>query len=122
LSGASLKKIPQFNTPTLNEYIKKYEIEKKGEYIYLFKGVNEDLTSPISDTKIKYKKGLHKVDFADCDVWVDCSYGISLSPTEETAKKFAPKIIKVKAHLGDVACIPIYGNDEKLRVKKCTVL
>jgi hypothetical protein len=122
LSGANLKKIPNLNTPTINEYIKKFKIEKDGEYIYVFKGVNDDLESPQSKTKIKYTKGIKKVEFADCDVWQTCSYGISLSPTEEAAKKWGKKIIKVKVHLGDIICIPVYENEDKFRVKKCEVI
>jgi hypothetical protein len=122
LSSANLKKIPQLNTPTINEYIKKFKIEKKGEYIYVFKGVTDNLESPQSSVKIKYDKGIKEVEFADCDVWQDCSYGISLSPTEAGAKKFGSKILKVKVHIGDIVAIPIYGNDKKFRVKKCTVL
>jgi len=127
LSGANLrwadfKKIPQLNTPTINEYIEKFKIEKKGEYIYVYKAVTEDLMSPTADVKIKYDKGIKKVDFADCDVWADCSYGISLSPTEKAAKEFGSKILKVKVHIGDIVCIPVYGFEQKFRVKKCEVL
>ncbi len=121
LSEADLKKIPNLNTPTLNEYIEKFKIEKEGEYIYLFKGVTSDLESPQSSVKIKYTPGIHKVDFADCDVWQDCSYGISLSPTEEAAKEWGNKIIRVKVHIGDISCIPVCGYDKKIRVKKCEV-
>ena len=122
LSRANLKKIPNLNTPTINEYIEKFKIEKKGEYIYVFKAVTEDLLSPTSSVKIKYDKGIKQVDFADCDVWQDCSYGISLSPTEKAAKEFGNKILKVKVHIGDIVCIPVYGHETKFRVKKCTVL
>ena len=122
LSGADLKKIPSLNTPTINEYIKKYEIEKKGEYIYVFKGVTDDLESPQLSTKIKYDKGIKSVDFADCDVWQDCSYGISVSPTKEAAKEWGTKIIKLKVHMGDIVCIPVYGHDKKFRVKKVEVV
>jgi len=122
LSRADLKKIPQLNTPTINEYIKKYKIEKKGEYIYVFKRVNENLESPCSETKIKYTKGIHEVEFADCDVWADCSYGISLSPTKEATKEYGSKVLKVKVHIGDIVCIPVYENNKKFRVKKCEVI
>jgi Pentapeptide repeats (8 copies) len=122
LSGDNLKKIPNLNTPTINEYIKKFGIEKKGEYIFVYKAVTEDLLNPTSDVKIKYDKGIKQVDFADCDVWQDCSYGISLSPTEQVAKEFGQKILKVKVNIGDICCIPVYGNDKKFRVKKCTVI
>jgi len=122
LSGANLKKIPNLNTPTINEYIKKYKIKKVGDYIYVFKGVTDNLESPQPHTKIKYTKGIHEVEFADCDVWQDCSYGISLSPTEEATKEWGTKIIKVKVNIGDIVCIPVYGNEKKFRVKKCTVL
>ena len=122
LSGANLKKIPQLNTPTINEYIKKFKIEKEGEYIYVFKGVNENLESPCSGTKIKYTEGIHKVEFADCDVWADCSYGISLSPTKEATREYGSKVLKIKVHIGDICCIPVYGNDKKFRVKECEVI
>ena len=123
LSWTNLKKIPNLNTPTLNEYIKKFKIEKEGEYIFLFKGVTDNLKSPqVTNGKIKYIKGVHEAEFADCDVWQDCSYGISVSPTKGRAKEFGSKVLKVKVHLGDVACIPVYGYDKKLRVKKCEVL
>jgi hypothetical protein len=121
LSRADLKKIPSLNTPTINEYIKKFKIEKKGEYIYVFKGVTEKLESPTSSVKIKYTKGTHEVKYADCNVWADCSYGISVSPTEATAKKWGSKILKVKVHIGDIVCIPVYGHEKKFRVKKLTV-
>ena len=121
LSRANLKKIPNLNTPTINEYIEKFKIEKKGEYIYVFKAVTEDLLSPTSSVKIKYDKGIKQVDFADCDVWQDCSYGISLSPTEEGAKEWGSKVLKVKVHIGDIVCIPVYGHEKKFRVKKLTV-
>jgi len=122
LSSADLKNIPQLNTPTINEYIEKFKIEKKGEYIYVYKGITDKLESPNSSVKIKYTKGIHKVEYADCDVWADCSYGISLSPTKEGAKEWGSKIIKVKVHIGDISCIPIYGHDKKFRVKKLEVL
>ena len=121
LSGADLKKIPSLNTPTINEYIKKFKIEKKGEYIYVFKGVTEKLESPTSSVKIKYTKGTHEVEYADCNVWADCSYGISVSPTEEGAKEWGSKVLKVKVHIGDIVCIPVYGHEKKFRVKKLTV-
>jgi hypothetical protein len=122
LSGADLKNIPNLNTPTINEYIKLYKIKKEGEYIYVYKGVTDNLKSPQSSTKIKYTKGIHKVEFADCDVWQDCSYGISVSPTEEAAKEWGSKIIKLKVHIGDIVCIPVYGHEKKFRAKKVRVL
>ena len=122
LSSANLKNIPQLNTPTVNEYIKKFKIKKSGEYIYVFKGVTEDFKSPQSENKIIYKKGKVEVDFANCDVWADCGHGINLSPTEEAAKEWGKKIIKVKVHLGDIVCIPIHEHNKKFRVKKCEVL
>jgi len=122
LSRANLKKIPNLNTPTINEYIKEFNIQKKGEYIYVFKGVTDNLESPQSTVKIKYDKGVKEVEFADCDVWQDCSYGISLSPTEAGAKEFGKKVLKVKVHIGDICCIPVYGYEKKFRVKKCEVL
>ena len=122
LRYAGIAKIPNLNRPTLNEYIKENKIKQEGKYIYVFKGVKDDLTSPQSDKKIKYTKGIKKVKYADCDVWNDCSYGISLSPTEEAAKQWGQKIIKIKVDIGDIVCIPIYGHKEKFRVKRCTVL
>ena len=122
LSGADIEKIPNLNTPTINEYIEKFNIEKEGEYIYVYKAVTKDLFSPNSNVKIKYDKGIKEVDFADCDVWQDCSYGISVSPTEEAAREFSRKIIRVKVHIGDIVCIPVYGHESKFRVKKCEVI
>ena len=115
-----LSAIPQLNTPTLNEYIKANKIEKNGEYIYLYKGLDEKLRSPVSDNKLTYtRKKTISVEYADCDVWSDCSYGLSVSPTIEAAKEFAKGvIIRVKVHIGDVVCIPIYGHENKIRVKK----
>jgi len=118
-----LSQIPQFNTPTVNEYIKKHKIKQEGEYIYVYKGVDKDLKSPQQATgKITYEKGIHEVEYADCDVWSDCSYGISLSPTKETASEWGKRIVKVKVHIGDIVCIPIYGHDKKFRVKRCEVI
>ena len=122
LRSAYLKNIPHLNSLTINEYIKKYGIEQKGKFIFVFKGVNEDLTSPMSSEKIKYIKGVKKVQYANCDVWEQCGHGISLSPTKEQAGKWGNKVISIKVNIGDIACIPIYGNHEKFRVKKCTVL
>ena len=42
--------------------------------------------------------------------------------TEEAAKEWGKKIIKVKVHLGDIVCIPIHEHNKKFRVKKCEVL
>ncbi len=76
----------------------------------------------MSSEKIKYIKGVKKVQYANCDVWEQCGHGISLSPTKEQAGKWGNKVISIKVNIGDIACIPIYGNHEKFRVKKCTVL
>ena len=122
LRSADLRKMPQLNTPTINEYIKEFNIKKEGEYIYVFKGVNDNLENPQSDVKIKYDIGVKSVEYADCDVWKDCSFGISLSPTIKAAKEWGSKIVSVKVNIGDISCIPIYDNEKKFRVKKCEVM
>jgi hypothetical protein len=123
LRNAYLKKIPQFNAPTINEYIKKFKIKKDKQYIWVYKGVTDKLESPQSDKKIKYKVGTEfEVKFADCDVWATCSHGISLSPTIKAAKEWGNTILRVKVNIGDIACIPIYENENKFRVKKCEVI
>jgi len=122
LSRANLSQIPQLNNLTINEYIEKHKIKQKGNFIYVFKGVDDNYKSPNSDIKLEYKKGIVSVDYADCDVWQDCGHGISLSPTIEGAKEWGTKTLSVKVNIGDIVCIPIYGNDKKFRVKKCEVM
>ena len=123
LSGANLSELPQSNTPTINEYIKQHKIKQKGNFIYVYKGVTDNLESPQNSNRITYEIGKEiKVAYADCDVWQTCSFGISLSPTVESAKQWGTKVIKVEVDIGDIVCIPIYENDTKFRVKKCKAI
>ena len=115
-------KIPQFASLTLNEYIKKYSIEKDGVYIFAYKGVTNKLQSPLqTDNPLTYSIGKTiSVDIANTDIYEACGHGINLSPTIGAAKEFGEVIIKVKIHVGDIACIPF--EDKKFRVKKCKVI
>jgi hypothetical protein len=79
------------------------------------------LSSPSSDVKIKYTKGIKKVEFANCDIFTDCGHGINLCPNIELAKKWGKKVVLVKVNIGDIVCIPV-NEDTKFRVKKCQVI
>ena len=123
LSRANLKQIPQLNHLTVSDYIKQYNLKKKGSKIYLYKGVNESLQSPISDNKLEYTIGeTITVAYADSDIWQTCGHGIHLSPTIVSAEEFGKTIILVEVDIGDIVCIPIYEHDKKIRVKKCKVI
>ena len=114
--------IPFLTPYTLNDYIKEYKIRKEGDYIYVYKGVTDDLKSPLqTSSPITYEIGATiKVDQANPDYWIDCGHGINLCPSVETAKKYGRKIIEVKVHIGDIVVIPQEHN--KFRVKKCEVV
>jgi hypothetical protein len=122
LMGIDKKQMPQYNMPTINDYIKTHDIKQIGTKIIVFKGVNDAFESPNASEKIKYIAGIHEVEFTDCDVWQDCSFGINLSPTKETAKEWGSKVLAVEIDIGDIVCLPIYGHNKKFRVKRCKVL
>jgi len=123
LSGADLRGAQGlvFLIPyTLNDFIKEYKVKKRGNYIYVFKGVTQELQSPMSDIKLKYDIGSTiVVDKANPDYFTICSYGIHLCPTIEAAREFGSTIIECKVHIGDIVVIPVEHN--KFRVRKCTV-
>ena len=126
LSGADLSrargKIPFLTPYTLNDHINEYKIRKKGDYIYVYKGVTDDLKSPLqTSNQITYKVGtVIEVDQANPDYWTECGHGINLCPSVEAAKEYGSKIIEVKVHIGDIVVIPQEHN--KFRVKKCEVV
>ncbi len=106
---------------TLNDYIKKYNIKKKGCYIFAYKGVTHELKSPIVDKPIYYEVGKKiKVEKANPDYYADCGAGINLCPTIEQARDYGDKVIKVKVDICDIVVIP--HRDEKFRVKSCEVI
>ena len=122
LNGADLKNIPHLNHLSLEEYIKKYKIKKKGNYIYAFKGVDEDLKSPQQeDNKITYKVGKTiKVDYLNCDIFTECGHGINCSPTVDLAKSWGIRVVKLKIPFMKGICIPL--SHSKFRVKECEVV
>jgi len=109
---------------TLNDYIKEFKIKKKGNYIYVFKGVSDDLKSPMHITnKLEYKIGtIIETEYANPNVFEECTYGIHLCPTKELAGKWGTRLIEVKVHIGDIVAIPYPVTKDKFRVKKCEVV
>jgi hypothetical protein len=119
LSGA--KGLEYRKQCSLNDYIKKYKIEKKGVYIFAYKGVTKDLESPLYKNKLTYNIGKTiSVKEGEPDIFSDCGAGINLCPTIDLSREWGNTIIKVKIHIGDIICIPI--EDKKFRVKKCKVI
>ena len=120
LQDEQLKFIPIYNCLTVNDYVKKYKIKKKGNYIYAYKGVSYTYMSP-KYGKVSYKVGsVVEEKYADFEPQNDCGRGINLSPTKELALIWGSKTVEVKVHIGDIACIPF--EDTKFRVKKCKVI
>ena len=113
--------IPRLQSLTLNEYIKKYKIKKKGNYIYAYKGVTDEYKSPNYSTKLQYTPGSTvTVEIANHDIETGCGAGINLCPTLKLAEPWGNTFIMVRVHIGDIACIPF--EDGKFRVKKCEVM
>ena len=84
-------------------------------YTYVLKSLKDNKLYIVGDEALEFANMFNK------ETRRPISRGV-ISPTEKEAKGFGSKIIKVKVHIGDIVCIPVYEFDKKFRVKKCEVI
>ena len=119
LSYANLSSSP-FDGLTLRQFIDKYTLRISKGRLTMYKGVNEDGTSPIIGENTYEIGKQYEEEFCNFHVQEECGNGLSVCPTKELAGQYGQKTLQVEVDLIDFVCIPSDG--EKVRVKRFKVI
>jgi len=115
--------ITEFDGLTVNQWIKKYSIKKKGTKLTVYKGVTNTFGSPTISSKYEYTVGaIIEDNFYSFSVQDQCKPGIHVCPTIATAKEWGTQVIECQVDIGDIVAIPAQEEAKKIRVKKLKVV
>ena len=109
---------------SIKYFIDKYDVEKAGKYIILYKSVNPETYCDFRTGQIKYEIGKTII----CPDWDEnftgeCGYGLHLSPTPFMALKFnGGKVLKCKVKISDCMTVENPQYPTKVRCKQVEVL